>query len=765
LTASGGIRRRRYVVTGTVQGVGFRPFVYRLAAAGALAGWVRNEPGGVQIEVEGPEAALDAFARDLEAKAPAQARIASVGESRLEPAGLRGFAIEESAFGDGAAAFIPPDIATCGDCLAEMDDPSDRRHRYPFLNCTNCGPRYTIVRAVPYDRPQTTMAPFAMCPDCRREYEDPADRRFHAQPTACPVCGPRLALADAEGRPKGAEDPLAAAVGCLAKGGILAVKGLGGFHLACDAGNGEAVGELRRRKRREEKPFAVMAADAEAAERFAEISPAERRLLESPERPIVLLGKRAGGPVAEGVAPRSRTWGVMLPYAPLHHLLLRGSYPALVMTSGNLADEPIACRNDEALRRLRGIADLFLLHDRDIETRADDSIARVMEGRETVLRRSRGYVPRPVILRSAGPPVLALGADLKNAVCLTRRDAAVLSHHVGDLGNAEALEAFRAAVEHLRRLLGVEPEAVACDLHPRYFSTRHAAAFPGLPRIDVQHHHAHAASVMAENGIAGPLIGVTLDGTGFGTDGTVWGGEFLVAGLGDFRRVAHLETVPMPGGDAAAREGWRMAVAHLRQALGNPSAEELAAFLPSVGRERVAIAVRMIERNVNCARTSSMGRLFDAVSAIAGVATASAFEGQAAMELEGAAGSGEGEPYPFSFREEGGADVIETGPLIRAVARDAGDGAGAAAISRNFHRTVAEIVVRTCERIRKREGLGRAALSGGCFQNELLLSACSAGLRGAGFQIFTHSQVPPNDGGIALGQAAVALARLGGSGK
>ncbi|MCU0722207.1 MAG: carbamoyltransferase HypF [Planctomycetes bacterium] len=754
------MERRRYVVAGTVQGVGFRPFVYRIAVARGLAGWVRNEPGGVQIEVEGPPDALDGFARDLEESAPPHARIASVGESRLEPAGLRGFAIEESGLGEAAAALIPPDIATCPDCLAEMDDPADRRRGYPFINCTNCGPRYTIVRAVPYDRPWTTMAAFPMCADCRREYEDPADRRFHAEPVACPACGPRAFLADASGAPEASADPVAEAAARLARGAIAAVKGLGGFHLACDASDGAAVAELRRRKGREEKPFAVMASDLAAALRFAEASEAERRLLQSPERPIVLLRKKAGGPLAEGVAPRSRSWGVMLPYAPLHHLLLRGAFPALVMTSGNRTDEPIAFRNGEALQRLRGVADFFLLHDRDIETRADDSIARVAAGRETVLRRSRGYVPRPVVLRASGPPVLALGGDLKNAVCLTRGDEAVLSHHVGDLEHAEAHEAFRAAVEHLRRLLGVEPAAVAHDLHPRYFSARRAASFPGLPRIPVQHHHAHAAAVMAENGIAGPVIGVSLDGTGYGTDGTVWGGEFLAADLSGFRRAAHLEAVPMPGADAAAREGWRMAVSHLRRAFPAAGAGEIARFLPAAGPDRVETALRMIERNVNCALTSSAGRLFDAAAAIAGVALASTFEGQAAMEFEGAAAGGEGEAYPFAFREEDGVDAIDTAPLVRALALDAREGAGAGVLSRNFHRTLAEIVVRACERIRGREGTGRVALSGGCFQNEILLSACVAGLQGAGFRVFTHSQVPPNDGGIALGQAAVALAQL-----
>ncbi len=746
-------------VTGTVQGVGFRPFVHRIASARGLSGWVRNDGTGVQIEVEGPEEAVEGFRRDLEDDAPPLARIRAVTVHHLEPLGSRGFEIRDSGRDGERDAPIPPDAATCDACLAELRDPADRRFRYPFINCTDCGPRYTIIRAVPYDRPDTTMASFTMCPACRREYEDPADRRFHAQPNACPACGPSVELRDPRGERLETGDPLSASVAMLEAGRILAVKGLGGFHLACDASSEEAVKALRRRKGREEKPFAVMAAGLDAARRIARIGPAERDLLTAPERPIVFLQKKPGHPLAPSVAPGLRDFGVMLPYTPLHHLLMEGRYPALVMTSGNLTDEPIAFAHDDALRRLGGIADAFLVHDREIETRADDSVARVVGSREVIVRRSRGYAPAPLFLPREGPPVLAVGADLKNVPAVTRRDRIHLAHYIGDLGNLDAQEAFREAVAHLESLLGVKPAIVAHDLHPRYASTRYALALAGVERVAVQHHRAHIASVMAEAGLEEKVVGVALDGTGFGDDGTVWGGEFLAGDLSGFRRVARLSTVPMPGGDAAAREGWRMAVAQLQEAFPDLGPGEEARYLRGADPAKVETVSRMARQGVNAPLTSSMGRLFDAVSALAGVATVSTYEGQAAMELEGAAGEGLLEPYPFSVRRNGEIHVVETVPLIRAVAEDVLDGVSAGVIAGRFHASVVRMVVETCGCVADREGVDRVALSGGCFQNALLLAGSLEALQQAGFRVFTHALLPPNDGCIAAGQAAMALAR------
>jgi hydrogenase maturation protein HypF len=756
--------RRHFVVRGIVQGVGFRPFVYRIAEENGLVGWVRNEPGGVQIEVEGDVVGIEAFARALRASPPSQARITSIGETTLEVRGFDGFTIEKSGGEADRTAFIPPDIATCSPCTLELFQRENRRFRYPFINCTDCGPRYTIIREIPYDRPFTTMDAFEMCPDCRREYEDPGDRRFHAQPNACPVCGPAVKLTDASGREEKTDDPIGTAFHHLRAGAIVAVKGLGGFHLACDASNEEAVRTLRERKHREEKPFALMAPDPGTARTFAIFSEAEEKRLLSPERPIVLLAKKPGGPIAENVAPRNKFWGVMFPYTPLHWLLAKTNIPALVMTSGNLTDEPIAYRSEEALLRLGGIADFFLLHDREIETRADDSITRVVGGREVVMRRSRGYVPRPVFLPLSGPPVLAVGPDLKNTVCLTRGDAAFLSHHIGDLENVEALASLRHAVAHLEKILDVRPSLVAHDLHPGYASTRFALSLEGLPRFGVQHHHAHIASVMAENGLTERVIGVAFDGTGYGTDGTVWGGEFLVADLASFRRAAHLDPVPLPGAEAAIREGWRMAVAHLAASFDDISADALALALPGVERDHLEVVLRMARSRINAPMTTSLGRLFDAVSALTGVALRSSFEGQAAMELEGIADPGEGKPYPFAFREEEGREIIETAPLVRAVAQEVREGTAPGAVSRDFHATLVAIVLGTCERIAEREGIDRVALSGGCFQNAVLLEGCLKALASAGFRVFTHACVPPNDGGIALGQAAVALAQGKGDG-
>jgi hydrogenase maturation protein HypF len=756
------VAARRIVVEGVVQGVGFRPFVHALATRRGLAGWVRNTASGVEIEVEGPPAALEAFVGDLRGERPPLAHIEGVREADALPQGRDAFQIEPSLDGDGFQP-VSPDVATCPECLREIMDPRDRRAGYPFTNCTDCGPRFTIIRAVPYDRPHTTMAGFTMCPRCRAEYDDPCDRRFHAQPNACPDCGPRLSLLDAGGHPLPG-DPLSEARRLLAGGRIVAIKGVGGFHLACDATSEAAVSRLRERKGREAKPLALMVADRQDAERLCVITTEERRLLASPARPIVLLRARRPSGVAPSVAPGLGRLGVMLPYSPLHHLLFNapdGTLPPLVMTSGNRSEDPIATDNADALDRLSDIADAFLLHDRPIHVRCDDSVTRVAAGGEVPIRRSRGYAPFPVRLPFQSHPVLAVGADLKSAVCVARGPYAFMSPHIGDLENVETYVAYQDMVERMAELFRVQPTALAHDLHPDYLSTRYALGLdPGLPRVAVQHHHAHVAACMAEHRLTGPVIGVAFDGTGYGPDGTVWGGEFLVADYAGFERIAHLGHVPMPGGDRAAREPFRAALAHLLRAFGEWD-PDLAPLRAATDAERRMIRWQ-IEREVNAPLTSSMGRLFDAVASLAGVRHRARFEAQAAMELEALAEGRAGAPYPVEIT--GGAPlVLEPGPVIRGVVDDLAEGAPPARIAARFHATVAEAVVRVSERIRASTGLDRVVLTGGVFQNAILLGATRRGLDAGGFEVFSHHLVPPNDGGIALGQAAVAHARLPGA--
>lgn len=753
---------RRVLVQGVVQGVGFRPYVHALAEGLGLAGWVRNTAAGVEIEVEGVREALETFIADLGRKAPPLAHIDDVRVDELEPHGRGAFEIHTSADGDGIQP-IPPDVAPCSACLAEVRDPRDRRFGYPFTNCTDCGPRFTIIRATPYDRPNTTMAGFRMCPACQTEYDDPANRRFHAQPNACPACGPRLRLIDAAGRPL-AGDPLAGVRGRLAAGEIVGIKGIGGFHLACDATSDAAVRRLRNRKGREAKPLALMVRDLEAAEGLCEISDAERALLGSPACPIVILRERAGSGIAPSVAPGLARLGLMLPSSPLHHLLFEGEpgegrrLTALVMTSGNRTDEPIATDDADALRRLGEIADVFLLHDRPIHVRCDDSVTRIVGGRELPMRRARGYAPSPVRLPFESRPVLALGAELKSAVCLTRGAYAFMSPHIGDLGNVESYVSYQGMVERMAELFRVRPEVVAHDLHPDYLSTRYALGLgPGLPRVPVQHHHAHVASCMAEHRLAGPVIGVAFDGAGYGTDGAVWGGEFLVADYVGFERAGHLGYVPMPGGDRATREPFRMALAHLLFAVGDWDQGWPCVRAASPAEQR---AIRwQIEREVNAPRTSSMGRFFDAVASLVGVRHRARFEAQAALELEALAEGLAGAPYPIEITD-GRPLVIEPGPVIRGVVDDLANGISPARIAARFHATVAEAVVRVSERVRAWTGLDRVVLTGGVFQNAVLLAVAGRGLAAAGFEVFSHHRVPPNDGGIALGQAAVAHMRL-----
>ncbi|HXV20539.1 MAG TPA: carbamoyltransferase HypF, partial [Desulfuromonadales bacterium] len=640
------LQRKRISIEGIVQGVGFRPFVYQAARKWGVAGWVRNDSRGVTVEAEGPLHRLAGFLWALREDIPPLASISRFEMADLPASGAAGFVIRESEGGAAKRAQIAPDTCVCPDCLDELFDPADRRYRYPFINCTNCGPRYSIVTAIPYDRRHTTMVDFPLCAACRAEYDDPAARRFHAQPNACPECGPQLRLLDGQGRPLAAEDPVAAAIGLLRQGQIVAVKGLGGYHLAVDAANDAAVRELRRRKSRDEKPFALMSYSAADILRYADADEGELRLLGGVERPIVLLRQKAGHPLSPAVAPRNRYFGVMLPYTPLHYLLLKDSFPALVMTSGNRSDEPIVYEDGEAAARLAGIADAFLVHDRRIETRTDDSIARVMAGKALLLRRSRGYVPRGIFLPRPQPSVLALGAELKNAVCLTRDDRAFLSQHIGDLQNAAACASFERTIGHLQRILELKPQIVAHDLHPDYHSTRYAEGIAGVRRVAVQHHHAHLASCLAEHGVAGEAIGVIFDGIGYGADGRIWGGEFLVGDYRGYRRVGHFAYLPMPGGDAATREPFRMALSCLHHTYGNdlPPLPVVAA-IPEPERR---LLLQMIEKGVNSPLTSSCGRLFDAVAALCGLRDRISYEGQAALELEMAIeGEAEAGYYPY----------------------------------------------------------------------------------------------------------------------
>jgi hydrogenase maturation protein HypF len=748
-------RRVQVRVDGTVQGVGFRPFVFRLAEDLSLGGWVRNDERGVLCEVEGAPESVASFLARLGAEAPPLAVVERVQAQDVAPTGAGGFAIVASARRGAPSAPVTPDTATCEDCLAELFDPADRRFRYPFINCTNCGPRFTIVRDVPYDRPRTTMAGFEMCERCRAEYDDPRDRRFHAQPNACPVCGPSVRLLD-RGAAEVAGDPLAAAAGALRDGRILAVKGLGGYHLACRADDEAAVGALRAAKHREDRPFALMVRDLGAARALVELGDAETTLLRSPERPIVLAPRRPGGAVAASVAPRVPELGLLLPYTPLHHLLVADTGLALVMTSGNVSDEPIAFRDEDALARLAGIAELFLVHDRPIQTRTDDSVVRVAAGRPLLLRRSRGHVPAAVALPApVARPTLGCGAELKNTVCLARGDRAWPGHHIGDLKNLETLGSFREAVEHLGRLLAVTPEVVAHDLHPDYLSTAWAREQEGVRLVGVQHHHAHLAACLAEHGETGDAVGAIFDGTGLGTDGTVWGGELLVGGAAGFRRAGHLRRVRLPGGDEAIRQPWRMACAWLVEALG-PDPQPLATVAP----DRWAAVARMAHTGFAAPWTTSAGRLFDAVAALCGLRVEVTYEGQAAVELEAVAEPRERAAYPLPLS---GSDplVLDARETVRRVVADLGAGAPTGVVAARFHTGVAAATAEACARLAEAAGLDVVVLSGGVFQNRLLLERTTADLRRRGLRVLVPERLPPNDGGIAYGQVAVAAATMG----
>jgi hydrogenase maturation protein HypF len=753
------LRRIKIEIEGLVQGVGFRPFVAQLAVRLGVTGTVHNDGRGVVVIVQGESVVLGNFFVALSQEPPPLARIEHLQSTSLPllPDESSFVILASSGAGDKVAA-IAPDAHLCDDCLAELLDPHDRRYHYPFINCTNCGPRFSIITGIPYDRPQTTLADFPLCSACAAEYQDPASRRYHAEPIACPKCGPQLSLCTADGSPL-AGDPLSGAVALLRAGQIVAVKGLGGYHLAVDAGNDDAVARLRQRKAREEKPFALMVPSLAAAAALAEINETEARLLTSVERPIVLLAGKEYSTLSHRIAPRNRYLGIMLPYTPLHQLLfVLGEFRALVMTSGNPSEAPIVFEDDQALAELGTIADAFLTHNRRIHTRIDDSIARVLADKPLLLRRARGYVPRAVLLPVTAPPIIALGGELKNTLCITRNDRAYISQHLGDLGNLESCAAHAAMSDHLQNLLELHPQVVAHDLHPDYQTTRLAEAMIGVQRLAVQHHHAHLASCLAENGESGPALGVIFDGLGYGADGTLWGGEFLLGDLHAFRRVGYFTPTALPGGDQATREPWRMALAYLQQAYGRDYPR--LPFLEEIARRDEQLLVTMIEKGLNAPLTSSCGRLFDAVAALVGLRHRVSYEGQAAIELEMVATSGEYPPYPFTLNFVVGAIVIDWRGMIRAIVADLVAGIPVAEISARFHATLVAVVGEVCCRVRTATGISTVALSGGVFQNRLLTEAVIAGLEREDFLVLTHSLVPPNDGGLSLGQAAVAAARL-----
>jgi hydrogenase maturation protein HypF len=741
-------------IGGTVQGVGFRPFVYSLATGLDLSGFVLNDASGVVVEIEGSPESLEAFATALR-EPPPLATVATVEATEIEAVGSSSFEIRTSEGGAEVAAAIAPDVATCPACLAEILDPSERRHGYAFTNCTNCGPRFTITTGIPYDRANTTMAPFAMCDLCRSEYEDPRDRRFHAQPIACPNCGPMLALRERDGSPAPG-DPVAEAVRRLSSGALVAIKGLGGYHIACDAWNEDAVRELRVRKVREEKPFAVMVPTLEWACRLADTSPEETAALASRRRPIVLVERREVTGLARSIAPGNRHLGLMLPYTPLHHMLMARLGSPLVLTSGNLSDEPIAHLDDDAYDRLGSVADAFLTHDRAIHTRCDDSVVRVLDGVEYPIRRARGYAPEPLLV--APPfrrPVLAAGPELKHTFCFGAGDRALLSHHIGDLESFSALQAFTQGVELWERIWRIRPEVVAHDLHPEYLSTKWALELPDVERVGVQHHHAHVAACLADAGRAERALGLALDGTGLGEDGAIWGGEVLAFDLAGYERLAHLQYVPMPGGTAAIREPWRMAAVYLHAAFGN-EAWELDLELVRETRERWAPLFGMVDAGLNAPLTSSTGRLFDAVAALCGVRSRVSYEGQAAAELEQAANPADEDAYPCPVRkhEIGVVDLVSFAARALVAKRPVSE------VAARFHNGLAEALVQSCVEARRETGLRTVALSGGSWQNLLLLRRVRAGLERAQFEVLVHRRVPTNDGGISFGQAVVANARM-----
>ena len=743
-------------IRGIVQGVGFRPFVYNLARQYRLLGYVRNNASGVSIEVEGENFRIEKFITRIKTESPPPAQIFEIKSYDVELVGYDDFMIRDSDEHEEKFVPISPEIATCSDCLAELFDPHDPRHRYPFINCTSCGPRFTIVKDIPYDRKYTTMAPFKMCRMCREEYNDPRDRRFHAQPNACPDCGPGLTLVNDKFEKINVPDVISEVCRLLKDGKIVAIKGLGGYHLACDALNPDAVHRLRARKYREYRPFAVMVRDIGTAKHLCHVNEDEEKLLKSTIRPVVLLRKRPDCPVAEEVAPYQKYHGIMLPYTPLHHLVVAESELVLVMTSGNVSSEPIVYQDEEAFERLKNIADVYCIHNRRIHIRTDDSVSRVWRGKETVLRRARGLAPFPILLNfNLKERILACGAELKNTFCLARDNFVFMSHHIGDLENLETLTSFEEGIEHFKRIFNIEPTLIAHDLHPEYLATKYALSLKDIPKIGVQHHHAHIVSCMIDNEIDGKVIGVSFDGTGYGTDGNIWGGEFLICDYNGFERAGHLEYTSLPGGEKAVKEPWRMAASVLYKIYGNNVLDLDINFVRELDRNKWDTIKKMIDRGINSPMTSSMGRLFDAVSALVGIRKEIYYEGQAAIELEMAAGV-ESRGYPFELEELGDKTLILIEPMFRGIVSDLERGVGVESISSKFHNTIAKIILNMCFEIREKSGLDRVALSGGVFQNHLLLENTFVLLDKNNFKVFTQHRVPPNDGGVALGQVVIA---------
>lgn len=748
----------RIRAAGIVQGVGFRPFIYSLAQKYSLTGWVRNSSAGVEIEIFGNSESLDALFSDIRTNPPPLARVLSLTGEQIPYQFFADFQIVSSHSSAGDFLPISPDISTCPDCLKELMDSTDRRYRYPFINCTNCGPRFTIVKDIPYDRPLTTMSGFPLCPDCSKEYHDPANRRFHAQPIACPKCGPQVSFVINQQVLEVGENAIQTARRWLKDGKIVAVKGLGGYLLACDASNPAAVQTLRTRKKRSDKPFALMAFDLASIEKQCWVSPAEAALLDSTAHPVVILNKKSTSSIADECAPHQQTLGLMLPYTPLHTLLLEpeaGFPEVLVMTSGNLSEEPIAYDDDDAMQRLSGLADAFLTHNRPIHMRMDDSVAVVSANSLSIIRRARGYAPSPLILPYEIHPTLAVGAEIKNTFCLTRKNQAYISHHIGDLENLETLTSFETGIAHYQRLFRIQPEVIACDMHPNYLSTLYAkerAKREGIPLVAVQHHHAHLAACLADNSIqyTEPVIGICFDGTGYGTDGAIWGGEFLVGSYQQYRRAYHLEYTPQPGGDLAALRPSRMALSWLHTLqLGWDM--DLPPVMDLCYEERTIIASQ-IQHNINAPLTSSMGRLFDAISALIGVRQSVTYEGQAAIELEALADPEESHFYNFEIL----ADAISIQAMVEEILQDFRSAVSLSIISAKFHNTLAQICLEICQRIQSQEGISTAALSGGVWQNRYLFARTVYNLETNGFTVLRHHQTPTNDGCIALGQAMVA---------
>ena len=757
-------------VRGIVQGVGFRPFIYGLAVKHNLKGWVYNTSEDVKIEIEGKAESIRQFERELRTQAPPLAHIETVDIEYNPPRQYKEFKIRNSQAQEGRYQLISPDIATCQACLDEVLDPEDRRFRYPFTNCTNCGPRFTIIEGMPYDRPKTTMRSFQMCSQCQAEYDNPLDRRFHAQPNACPICGPQVELVDNHGNLIAELNPITAASQFLKKGKILAIKGLGGFLLACDATNDTVVKKLRQKKKRSSKPFAVMVTDIDQAKKHCYVSPEEEESLTSPQSPIVLMEWREESSVSPEVAPNLRFLGVMLPYTPLHHILLRDTGLPLVMTSGNLSEEPIARDNDEALMRLSGIADYFLVHNRDIYSRYDDSVSMIEKGASQLVRRARSYAPYPIRLPFEAKQVLGCGAEEKNTFCLTKDNYAFLSQHIGDMENVETLEHFNDTISLYKRLFRVEPEIVAHDLHPDYLATKYARDLGefGMKLVPVQHHHAHIASCMADNGLESPVIGVAFDGTGIGSDGNIWGGEFLIADYRNDKRVGHLEYLPLPGGAVAIKRPYRTTIGYILTLLGENALNRDLPVMRETDDMEIEVIKRQVERRINTPLTSSMGRLFDSISALLGIRGEINYEGQAAVELEMAAyssviaRSGSDEAilvkgsYPYRIVEEEGVGVVHLRDLFVAVMEDFKQDVSRGSISVKFHNTIARMIDEMCRLTADKTGITQVALSGGVFQNRLLLKKTTNLLESSGFKVFTHRQVPCNDGGISLGQAVIA---------